>query len=59
MSDSTATDLRHNWTKAQVQDLFSLPFNDLLYRAHTAHRLWFDPNAVQVSTLLSLSLIHI
>ena len=39
---------------AQVEALFALPFNDLLYRAHSVHRKYFDPNAVQVSTLLSI-----
>ncbi|MEK7712177.1 MAG: biotin synthase BioB [Pseudomonadota bacterium] len=39
---------------ADVEALFALPFNDLLYQAHSLHRLHFDPNAVQVSTLLSI-----
>jgi len=39
---------------AAVEALFALPFNDLLYRAHGVHREHFDPNAVQVSTLLSI-----
>ena len=34
--------------------LFALPFNDLLFRAHTVHRASFDPNRVQRSTLLSI-----
>lgn len=34
--------------------LFALPFNDLLHRAQSVHREHFDPNAVQVSTLLSI-----
>ena len=54
MPDSKASKLRHDWTKEEVQALFTLPFNDLLYQAHTAYRGWFDPNAVQVSTLLSV-----
>jgi len=37
-----------------VEALFALPFNDLLFKAHTVHRQHFDPNAVQVSTLLSI-----
>lgn len=37
-----------------VAALFELPFNDLLFRAHTVHREHFDPNAVQLSTLLSI-----
>lgn len=37
-----------------VKRLFDLPFNDLLFKAQTVHRQHFDPNAVQVSTLLSI-----
>ncbi|EPJ45856.1 MAG: biotin synthase [Osedax symbiont Rs1] len=50
----TSQQVRHNWTKAQVQELFDMPFNDLLFKAHTMHRENFDPNQVQVSTLLSI-----
>ncbi len=39
---------------AEIAQLFELPFNDLLYRAHSVHRAHFDPNAVQLSTLLSV-----
>jgi biotin synthase len=46
--------IRHDWTLAEVEALFALPFNDLVYRAHGIHRRHFDPNAVQVSTLLSI-----
>lgn len=46
--------LRHDWTLAEVEHLFALPFNDLLFQAQTAHRQYHDPNAVQVSTLLSI-----
>src|SRR5689334_18881127 len=49
-----ATDIRHDWSLAEVQALFALPFNDLLFRAQSVHRRHFDPNAVQVSTLLSI-----
>ncbi|MCW9050784.1 MAG: biotin synthase BioB [Motiliproteus sp.] len=45
---------RHDWSPEQVQALFELPFNDLLFQAQTVHRQHFDPNAVQVSTLLSI-----
>ncbi len=37
-----------------MQALFALPFNDLLFRAQSVHRAHFDPNAVQLSTLLSI-----
>jgi biotin synthase len=46
--------IRHDWTRAEVAALFALPFNELLHRAHAAHRAHHDPNAVQVSTLLSI-----
>ncbi len=47
-------DLRHDWTTDEVGALFALPFNDLLFRAQTLHRRYFDPNEVQISTLLSI-----
>ncbi len=46
--------IRHDWTRKEVQDLFDLPFNDLLFRAQTVHRQHFDPNQVQISTLCSV-----
>jgi biotin synthase len=42
------------WSVAQIVELFELPFNDLMHRAQTLHRENFDPNGVQVSTLLSI-----
>lgn len=48
------TELRNDWTLDEVKALFALPFNDLLFQAHSLHREHFDPNAVQVSTLLSI-----
>ncbi|WP_449427148.1 biotin synthase BioB [Rhodanobacter umsongensis] len=46
--------IRHDWTRDEVAALFALPFNELLHRAHTVHREHHDPDAVQVSTLLSI-----
>ena len=46
--------IRHDWSRAEVEALFALPFNDLLFAAQTVHRQYFDPNQVQVSTLLSI-----
>jgi len=40
--------------RSEALALFDLPFNDLLFRAHTVHRANFDPNRVQRSTLLSI-----
>ena len=50
----TASVTRHDWTLAEVLELFNQPFNDLLFQAQTVHRMHFDPNRVQVSTLLSI-----
>ncbi|MDX1635369.1 MAG: biotin synthase BioB [Marinobacter sp.] len=50
----TATALRHDWTIEEARALFALPFNDLIFRAQAVHREHFDPNEVQVSTLLSI-----
>ena len=46
--------VRHNWSKEEVQALFELPFNDLMFKAQTVHRQHFNANEVQVSTLLSI-----
>ena len=42
------------WSVDQVVELFETPFNDLLFRAQTVHRQHFDPNALQLSSLLSI-----
>jgi biotin synthase len=46
--------LRHDWTRDEVRALFELPLSDLIFRAQTVHREFFDPSAVQMSTLLSI-----
>jgi len=45
---------RHDWTISEVNALYALPFNDLLFQAQLVHRAHFDANYVQVSTLLSI-----
>lgn len=47
-------EIRHDWRDAEIAALYELPFNDLLFRAQQVHREHFDPNQVQVSTLLSI-----
>jgi len=47
-------EIRSDWTLAEARALFALPFNDLLFHAQRVHRQNFDPNRVQVSTLLSI-----
>ena len=54
MSATSASVTRHDWSLAEVKALFEQPFNDLLFQAQTVHRQHFDPNRVQVSTLLSI-----
>jgi biotin synthase len=46
--------IRNDWTLAEVQALFDLPFMDLIYQAQQTHRRFHAPNEVQVSTLLSI-----
>src|SRR3954468_19980968 len=46
--------VRHDWKRQEVRALFELPFPELIFRAQTIHRLHFDPNEVQISTLLSI-----
>lgn len=48
------SELVERWTIEQIEALYALPFNDLLFQAQTVHRNHFDANAVQVSTLLSI-----
>lgn len=49
-----AREVRTDWERTEVEALFALPFNDLLYAAQQTHRQRFDANQVQVSTLLSI-----
>lgn len=46
--------IRHDWQVEEIEALFDKPFNDLLFQAQQTHRAHFDPNKVQVSTLLSI-----
>ncbi len=54
MTTQTRDELRHDWDVSEVQALFDLPFNDLLFKAQTIHRAHFDANSIQISTLLSI-----
>ncbi|QYK02946.1 biotin synthase BioB [Shewanella psychrotolerans] len=46
--------LRHDWQRDEIESLFALPMNDLLFKAHSIHRQVYDPNEVQISRLLSI-----
>lgn len=46
--------IRHDWTRAEIQDLYQQPFLDLVFQAQQIHRQNFSANQIQVSTLLSI-----
>ena len=52
--DAERHDIRHDWTRDEIAALYDLPFGELLFRAQTLHRAYFEPNQVQLSTLLSI-----
>jgi biotin synthase len=55
MTTNTAYEqIRHDWRLSEIQALFEMPLNDLLFLAQSVHRQNFDPNTVQVSRLLSI-----
>ena len=45
---------RHDWTRAEAEELYKQPFNELLFQAQTVHRRHFDPNRIQLSRLLNI-----
>ncbi len=45
---------RNDWTREEIQKLYEQPFLDLLFQAQQVHREHFQPNQIQVSTLLSI-----
>lgn len=56
VSDATQVpkDVTERYTREDIEQLFDLPLMDLLLRAQTIHRENFNPNEVQISTLLSI-----
>ncbi|MDP3088326.1 MAG: biotin synthase BioB [Methylotenera sp.] len=54
LNHSCETNTVNRWSVADIVALFELPFSDLMFQAQTVHRANFNPNAVQVSTLLSI-----
>ncbi len=45
---------RHDWTRAEADRLYSLPFADLVFEAQSLHRAHFNPNHVETASLLSI-----
>ncbi|MCX8048563.1 MAG: biotin synthase BioB [Methylohalobius sp.] len=48
------SDVRHDWDIREILNLYELPFAELMYRAQTVHRRYFDPNRIQLSSLFSI-----
>jgi biotin synthase len=46
--------IRHDWTLAEINAIMNQPFNDLMFQAQTVHRMHFEPNEIQVSTLVNI-----
>jgi biotin synthase len=46
--------VRNNWGKEEIAEIYNLPFYDLMYRASTVHRMYWDPSEVQQCTLMSI-----
>lgn len=53
MAGVTAS-VRHDWSKDEIASIYQLPFHELMYRAGTVHRMYWDPSEVQQCTLLSI-----
>jgi biotin synthase len=52
--EQPTTTMRHDWHIEEITDLFNLSFNDLIFKAQCTHRTYFNPNQVQLSTLLNI-----
>lgn len=51
---ATLDTVRHDWTVEEIRQIMDQPFNDLIFQAQTVHRMHFDPNEVQTSTLINI-----
>lgn len=46
--------VRNDWSKEEISEIYNLPFYDLMYKASVVHRMYWDPSEVQQCTLLSI-----
>jgi len=46
--------IRHNWTRAEIREIYELPLPELIFRAQTVHRQFHKPDEVQMCRLLSI-----
>jgi biotin synthase len=49
-----SADIRHDWTKEEISEIYHTPVLELVYRAASIHRAYQDTGEVQVCTLLSI-----
>jgi biotin synthase len=52
--DMAAFQPRYDWKRAEAEEIYGLPFSDLIFRAQIIHRENFDPNHVETASLLSI-----
>ena len=48
------TEVRTDWTRAEIAALFDLPFDELVYQAQSVHRAHHASGQIQLCTLLSI-----
>ncbi|MEM6525034.1 MAG: biotin synthase BioB [Bacteroidota bacterium] len=48
------TEIRNDWTRQEIAEIYNSPILDLIYKAASVHREYNDPQEVQVCTLLSV-----
>jgi len=46
--------VRNDWSRKEISQIYNLPFHELMYKATTVHRMYWDPSEVQQCTLLSI-----
>ncbi len=51
---TSGSEVRHDWSRDEVRQIFGRPFFDLVHDAQSVHRRHFNPQTIQVSTLLSI-----
>lgn len=46
--------IRHDWTRDEIRQIYQLPVPELIFRAQTAHRTFHKPDEVELCRLLSI-----
>jgi biotin synthase len=52
--DGLTVEVRNDWTKPEIAAIYNLPFHELMHRAGTVHRMFWNASEVQQCTLLSI-----